>query len=124
MATTRFIGDTILVRFQALTSSGTPASLTGAKLWSGLKTSYATTADPPLVTKKNAAAGGDDGQISVTDATNAYFVAVYTPTNTGSLVAGTTYYVDGHVELADGSRWTAGLVSFRAEYPVQRTPPA
>ncbi len=124
MSDTRYIGDSIPVTFRALLSDGTPANLTGAKLWSGLKTSPAT-ADPPIAAKKSSAfSGGGDTQIAVTDLASATFTAYYTPTDTASLVDGTRYWIDGHVELADGTRWTAGLVGFLAKYPVQRTPPA
>lgn len=121
LATVGYIGSTIRARFQALKSDGTPANLTGAKLWSGLSL---TRTGPPTKTKKNTAMSGGDAQVFVEDAAEGYFVAIYAPDDTKDLPAGALCYIDGWVELTDGSRWPAGVLEFRATHAPSRTPPA
>lgn len=121
-----YIGDDARFDFKAeqVTSSGiaaVPLPL-GTKIFSGVKENPSTTNDPPTITKRNLAAGGTEQQARVTDATGGLFSVYLEEADTALLTAGHRYWIDGQPELADGTHWTAGMISFVAQNRVWRNP--
>ena len=93
----------------------------GTKLWSGVKPATPSQ-DPPLVTKRNQIAGGDEQQERVIDPVNGLFSAYLQNADTAQLQDGRTYQIDGWVELVDGTKWCAGILTFTAKWAVWRNP--
>jgi len=117
-----YLGDTGRLEFTAQLEDGTPADLTGAKLWVAVKATR-TTADPPLISKRNVAAGGAAGEVVVDDPLTGAFLGVLPPADTDDLVHDGYYVADGIVQLADGTVGVAGTVEFRARHRVLRALP-
>jgi hypothetical protein len=120
-----YIGDDVRFDFKAEERTASSAAAVplpvGTKLWSGVKLAPASS-DPPLLTKKNEAAGGSEQQARVTSVTGGLFSVYLETADTATLTDGKLYQVDGIVEIADGTRWTAGLLTFTAKHRVWRSP--
>jgi hypothetical protein len=121
-----YIGDSVRFDFKAeeLGPNGKRAVTLppGTKIRSGLK-KRTSDADPPLVVKKNEAAGGTEQEAHVSDAAAGLFSVYLQPADTAGLAADEAYVCDGIVELADGTRWTAGIATVTTRNRVLRTVP-
>jgi type II secretory pathway pseudopilin PulG len=110
MTPTVYKGDTVPLDFQLKWSDGTAQDITGAAVWVGVKSVRAPSGDPPLITRKNAAAGagGSDTYVAITDAANGKFTAYLQVADTNTLTDGEEYVFGGVVQLASGT-YTAGV---------------
>ena len=88
-----------------LESDGSPVELTGAKIWFTVKSDSAETDAAALVQKRNAAAGGGDTEILITDAAGGQAQIFLIPSDTEDADAA-TYQYDIQVILATGKKHT------------------
>jgi hypothetical protein len=97
----------------------------GTRLYGGVKPSPAgrgTGDDPPLIMKRNAAAGGSDQESHVSDLDGGLFSVALQKGDTLLLQDGKTYQIDGTYILPDGTSAVAGIATFQAKLPVWRSP--
>ena len=100
-------GATTTLRLTARNSNKQTVDLTGAKVWFTVKNRFEDAA--ACITKKNAAAGGVDGQILITmpqtGATKGQAKIFLVPADTAGMSTEETYWCDAWVQLATGERY-------------------
>lgn len=95
------IGETVPLYIVCEMSDGSRIDLTGATIWLTLKTDPSTQADAAAIIQLDSL--HEPTQFSVdTPATNGVFTVTLSGTNTGTLTAGTIYYIDVKVKDSYG----------------------
>lgn len=101
-----FIRDNRTLEVSILTDKNAPVDLASAKVYFTVKARISDPDSAALITKRNAAAGGSDTQITITDAPQGLLEIYLEPADTADVKAG-TYVYDVQVVLANGKTYTA-----------------
>jgi hypothetical protein len=122
MTPTVYKGDTVPIDFILKWSDGTTQNITGAAIWVAVKSVRAPAGDPPLIVRKNAAAGagGSDSHVTITSGSGGAFTGYLQIADTDLLTDGEEYVFGGVVQLASGT-YTAGVGRFIASARIPQS---